>query len=451
MKAPSIKLTISVVLVLLGASLAIMVTSQSDSSGSNEGIIIDFGDWNVTYVEVEEGMDAFSALEYACNRENFELVMKGDQVVSINGLPDGTGDKKWDLFVTAKGEMDWIKITDTSNILISEYSAVAWGLCSQDEVPTPAVDATGINYYNYPQASRVVSLAPSCTETICAVGGFNTLVGTDQYSNYPYEVVEAQEKGDIQITGGFTNPSYETVVKLNPDLVICIDGQASHITTAEKLRKIGINVIVSFGGESLETIMDNTHMIGYGMGYSISTENTVRSMITGLNDIKNILDECFELRYPSVMVSLSTVKSPWVAGSETYISDILSYIYCTNSYGSLSGWVQVNSESIPQYNPSKIIIVSSEYAPTEEDYRKMLDSLPAEWKYTDAYTSGNIYLYSESATDLASRPATRAPQLTELMSRTLHPEAFDDGIEIPKYIGDDYVDYLVYTKELGFN
>ncbi len=452
MKSPSIKLVLSVVLILLGASLAYVATNNTGSSNSSEGIIIDFGGRDIDYVSVSDGSDTMYALEYACQLKGYELEVDGHDVSSINGLPLPEDNRKWNLFLTEKGETSWKRSTaDPSSVIIGDYSAVSWGLCTENETPTPGVDATGYNYYVYPQATRVISLAPSCTETICAVGGINTIIGTDQYSNYPHAVVEKQMAGDIAIVGGYTNPSYELIIQQNPDLVVCIDGQASHLIVAEKLRNVGINVVVSFDGESIDTILDNTHMIGFGMGYTLSLENTLEMLETGLNDIHTVLAECFQLRYPSVMVSLSTVKSPWVSGSNTYVSDILNFTFCINSYEHVSGWVQINSETIVQYNPSYIIVVSAEYSPTEEDYQKMMDGLSKEWKSTDAYKTGNIFIYTESAADLASRPATRVAQLTEILSRTLHPEAFDDGIQIPKYIGDNYTDFLTYTKDMGFN
>ena len=51
------------------------------------------------------------------------------------------------------------------------------------------------------------------------------------------------------------------------------------------------------------------------------------------------------------------------------------------------------------------------------------------------------------ANDLASRVGPRLSQSAELFARILHPEAFDDGVVIPKYIGDDYVDHLTITNE----
>lgn len=446
------KIVVSVVLVLLAASLAVVLTSGSQQANSSDGILIDFGDRSITFVNMNGDEDSMSALEYACQVEGYELVVEDGRVKSINGFPQESGGLIWDLYVTHRGEITWTKIDGNySDIIIGECTAVAWGLCRGNDVPTTAVDSTGLNYYSYPQATRVISLAPSCTETICAVGAVNTIIATDLYSNYPQAVVDAQEKGTIAIVGGFTNPSYELIVQQNPDMVICVGGQASHISVAEKLRAVGINVLVIYDGEDIDTILNNTHMVGVALGYTISAEDTINDITEGMEEVQYVLDSYSQLRYPSVMVSLSTVKSPWVSGSNTYVSDILSFTFCTNSYDSLNGWVQVNSESIMQYDPDCIIIVNSDYEPTEEAYLEMIQNMSAEWKETSAYKEGKIYLLTESATDLASRPATRVAQLTELLSKILHPEAFSDDIDIPKYVGDDYTEYLTYTKDLGFN
>ena len=453
MEKIKIKVAISIVLVVLSALLAVAMV-PSTSSASTNGIIIDFGDRDIAYVSVDVNSysDAMSALEYACSYSGFELVVETSSVISIDSLPSSGSVATWALYVTTVGSTEWTKITgDPADIQVDGYSAVAWGLCLDGELPTTAVDATGYCYYSYGQATRVVSLAPSCTETICADGGLNLIVGTDQYSNYPSAVVEGQENGTIAIVGGYTNPSYELIIEANPDLVICLANQSGHLTMADKLRAVGINVVVMYGGESIDTILDNTYIVGESMGYNLKTQTTVNELESGLQDINDVLSNYFQIEYPSVMVSLSASKSPWVAGSDTYISDILSYVYCTNSYSGESGWAMVNSETVVQYNPEYIIIVSSDYSDTEESYQAMLDSLSAEWKSTDAYKNGNIYLLTESATDLASRPSVRVAQLTELVARIMHPDAFDDDIVVPYYIGDDYVDYLTYTKDLGFN
>jgi iron complex transport system substrate-binding protein len=448
------KLTISIVLIIVGASLAVAATSTQSPAVSTDGIIIDFGNRDITFVGVDTAAypDAFSALEYACASEKFLLVSDGEAVEAIDSRPASPGAYSWGLYVTNIGDRDWTKVNGTpSEILIAGYSAVAWALCAEGESPTWAVDSTGVSYYGYPMAKRVICLAPSVTETVVAIGGLNTIVGTDLYSDFPMSVVEAQNKGKIAIVGGYSNPSFELILKQNPDLVLCTSSQASHIAMADKLRNKGINVVVTDDGESIGTILDNTHMVGTGMGYEMGSERVIGSLNDALDEIHGILSDDDLKRYPKVMVALSTDKAPWVSGSDTYLSDIVDFNYASNAYDAVTGWQQVNSESIFKYNPEFILIVGYEGEPSESDYQKLMNGLPAEWKRTDAFKNGDIYVFEESSASLASRPSPRAAQITELVARILHPDSFGDGIIVPKYFGDNFRDYLTITKEMNYD
>ena len=453
MEKTSLKLIVSVVLILMGASLAVVFSTASSPTGSSDGILIDFGEREIVHVELvdDDSSDALSALEYACLKEGLELVMRDGKVISVNGIPDVGSSRWWRLFVTEIGSTEWTEIeSDPSVIILEDYSAVAWGLCEGDDIPTTAVDASGMNYYKYKRPGRTISLAPSCTETVCAVGAFDSIVATDMYSNYPYSVYAAQQSGSIAIVGGYTNPSYELIVQQNPDMVICISSQVSHLLVAEKLRKIGIDVVVTYDGEDLKTTIDNIYMVGMAMEYFVVTEETVDELTEALNIINGTLEDHFQIKYPDVMVSLSNVKSPWVSGSGTYFSDVLEFTFSRNVYGSQNGWVQVNSESIMQYDPSVIILVT-DCEPNERAYQDMLAGLPAEWKKTRAFVDGEIYVLTEITTDVASRSGPRIAQLTELVARILHPDAFEEGFVMPKYVGNNYEDYLTYTKDLNYN
>jgi ABC-type Fe3+-hydroxamate transport system, periplasmic component len=453
MERNTYKLTITVVLILIGASLAVVFSSSTSSMALSNGIIVDFGGRDITYsdVDTEEMPDAFSALQFVCDKEGFDLVLNGNEVITIDSLPGTGSPDTWGLYVTPIGKTGWEKTeADPLTILITDFSAVAWGLFSEDKYPTPAVDGSGVNFYNYDQPRRTISLAPSCTETLCSVGGVDTIVGTDQYSNYPFAVAAGQAAGKITIVGGFTNPSYELIVQQRPDMVICIASQVSHLVIAEKLRNVGIDVIVTFDGEDIGTVLDNIYMVGTGIGYTLTTERTLSEITEAMDMIQETLNNHFQIKYPDVMVALSAVKSPWVSGANTYISDILTFTYSENVYSAENGWVQVNSESIMQYNPSAIIVVGSEYL-SEDDYERFMDSLPAEWKNTGAYRTGEIYVLSEITADVASRPGPRIAQLTELTARILHPDAFSDGITVPKCVGYGYEYYLTITKDLDYN
>lgn len=447
------KIAISIVLVLMGASLAIALTPDTSIVRYADGLIIDFGSREIAYTPVDTAVnpDAASALEFSCLEKRYPLVMEGGSVVTIDSRPTASDDRTWSLFVTKKGDTAWSKAENPSEIQIAEYSAVAWGLCLEGGYPTTGVDATGINYYGYSQATRIVTLSPSTTETVVAVGGFNTIVGTDMYSDYPQSIVEGRENGRIAEVGGYSTPNFELVLKQRPDLVVCISTQAAHLSIAYKLREKGINAVVSFDGESIDTILDNVHVIGTAMGYELGRDRVIDTMYDAFDSIKGILEVDFTRTYPRVMVALNTVKSPWVSGGGTYMSDILDFVFAVNVYGDSYNWIQANSESVFKYNPDVIMVVGYEGSPTKEEYDRMLSELPAEWKRTTAFKTGEIYVFEESAADLASRPAPRAVQLTELVARILHPEAFGDGAKVPKYFGNDFKNYLTLTKDIDFS
>ena len=148
--------------------------------------------------------------------------------------------------------------------------------------------------------------------------------------------------------------------------------------------------------------------------------------------------------------SLSPSKAPWVAGSATYVDDIIVTSLSENVYSSSYGWIQSNSELIAKSNPEIAIIISDEYYATESDYGTMLDNLSAEWKQTDAYKNNQIYLFGEELAEMAQIPGPRYAQLMEIIVLVLYHEIIHPDEIFPNYIGDNYRDFLTITEYLGF-
>ncbi|MDO5862201.1 MAG: helical backbone metal receptor [Thermoplasmata archaeon] len=448
MQGGQVKTVVSVAILLVGLVLTVITVSSASSTDSSSGIIIDFGDYEVSYSAQDESLSPIDALENACGALGYELQTSGSDVLSIDGRSN-TSEKTWSLYVVESGSTEWTSLSSATSVKLSDYTAVCYGYCGADDEPAPAVDETGYSIYGHDAPSRIVSLAPSCTETICAVGGLDSIVATDQYSDYPSEVPERQSSGEIAIVGGFTNPSYEKVLQQSPDLVVCISTQNAHLQMAEKLRAVGIRVLVLDGGESIDAVLDNIYMTGVVLENAegaAEVADTISGQITEVSNIVDTYDFKWEKR---VMVALSAVQSPWVSGSGTYVSDVMSLICVSNIYDSEAGWVQVNAETIIKYNPEVIIVVSSDYEATQEDYDSMLASMSEQWKGTDAYKNGNIYLFTGEAADCASRAGPRVAELTELLARAIHGEAFSDGVVLPKYVGDDYTDYLTIARSVS--
>ena len=113
------------------------------------------------------------------------------------------------------------------------------------------------------------------------------------------------------------------------------------------------------------------------------------------------------------------------------------------------GWVHVTSDRVPHANPDKIIIVTSEYSATQAEYDYLYSNLPAQWKDTEAWRNGEVYVICESAADMVQRFGPRTAQVAELVAMILHPKAFDT--EVPKIIGDGYEQYLSYSSYMGYD
>lgn len=441
-----LKVILSLIVVLSGTFIGVSLTNDSSASSSGT-FTVDFGNYTLESDSSSENSNAYEALISLCNTYSFDLVFSTDGAVEkINGQPSSGDSRTWGLY-TQNSKAVWQKYEgNASSLKISSYAGVSWGLCKDGETPTTVVDASGYSFYGYGTAKRIVCLAPSCTETVCALGGEELIVGTDRYSNYPASVEQKREAKLIAEVGSYTSPSYEAIVQLDPDLVIGISSQYSHVKVINKLREVGINCVVTGGGEDLKTVYDNTYMVGIAMGLTSEAVTITQSLKEQVEQTYSIV--AASTSTPSVMTSLSADKAPWVAGQNTYVSDIYSKSGARNAFGqSVDGWRQINAEMIVDNNPQYIIIIS-EGSATAENYQTMLDSLSKEWQSSDAYKNGNIYMFCDSAADMLQRPSTRLAQLTEIIGRICHESSFSDSIEIPKYIGDNYTDYITYSKEL---
>ncbi|MEA4977166.1 MAG: helical backbone metal receptor [Methanomassiliicoccaceae archaeon] len=452
-KTVRIKTVLSAAIIVSCVMFTVLAASGQTNAQGTDGLIIDFGGGETYFGTIadSEDPDAKEWLDVTCTIFGFDAVWDGEEVVSIDSSVSGTDGRTWALYVVEKPVSDiqetysWVKTsTNPQDVKIKDYAAVAWAYCSEGGNPSRAVDATGKCFYGYGHPSRIVSMAPSCTEMICSVGGERKLVGTDEYSNYPGSVESARSSGEIASIGGFTNPSYESIVMTNPDLVVCINSQYSHLNMAERLRSAGINVVVVDGGEDVSSILESIMMVGTAMGIRETADNTVDGIAAEIFNIESIVDGNSSAP-KNGMIALSTDKSPWTSGSYTYASDILNIISVGNSFGDLGGWVMVNSESLVKEDIDFIVIIASDGPSTQREYDKVLDSLGDEWKRTDAYKNGKIYFLTDSAADLASRAGPRVAQFTELMARIIQDTAFDG--DMPMYIGDDYRDYISLTKD----
>ncbi len=450
-------LTAIMVVVSIVGVLLLHNVGASPSLFQSEGILVDFGNnktvWtNANYDDV--GTDPAVLLDYSAKSIGFTYEMDGTgniyRVVYDDGVHgeityENGPDRAWGLWCIEKDSVDYKKM-ESFDIDASDYKITTWAFMSADDTPTIALDATGVNIYGYTSPKSIITLSPVATETLCSIKGASTsIIGTDMYSDYPEAIKRGHEDRTISIVGSYTDPSYESIMSLDPDLVVCDGSQRSHVKMAESLRNSGVNAIVIYECTDMKTILDNVFILGSAIG---SGMRATESMNTLSDAMTQIVDSITGGDSKKVMVSLGRNAAPYVAGDNTFIDDMLDSTGDVNVFSDMSGWPQPVSEYIVERNPEYIIVIDADgYTPSE--YDSFLSVLSEEWKNTDAYINGNIYLLCEEMGNLAQRSAPRAFQMMEVVAMILHPDDFTGGSTLPKAIGNDYADYLTITKNLG--
>ena len=455
MEPVKLKALLSVIIISSGAFLMLIVgTGASASAYQSQGLAVDFGGMDVVWTDADLNVisDPIDLLISVCNENGFICNITGRTVDGITR--DGTDFdsdalKQWRFWVILKGDTEWTEIGHPYDVELKGYTTCVWAYCGASERPAVGADQSGNSIYGYARPQRTVSLSPSITEIFGSLRAVSTLVGVDRYSNYPDSVMTGRGTGDIAVVGDFIAPSYELIMGTQPEMVFCDGSQYSHYEMSERLRRSSVGTVVLYSGESIETIMNNIYIVGVVLNYELAALEVVKELRTAQ---QTLIDKLYaaHVGYVTSMLALSPDVDPWVSGKYTYADDMNTLVFGVNAMPSnFYGWVHATPEAVPSANPSVIIIISSDYHPGE--YGTMWGSLSELWKSTDAYKSGQIYLFCDELAEMASRPGPRYMQAMELIAMILHPGAFSQTL--PKAIGGDYEQYLdpAISKYLGFN
>ena len=234
---------------------------------------------------------------------------------------------------------------------------------------------------------RIISLAPSITEDLFALGLGGKVVGDTTYDNYPPAAV------NITKVGGFSSPSIEKIVSLNPDIVFA--SSLENNTLLSTLSGYGIPTVV-INPTSLTGILNDLSLIGKVTG---STGN-ISALVANLTQ-KMTANSISVASHPRVLylVWYDPIMS---AGADTFEGDIIAHAGGINvaQLANVSGYGTMSKESIVALNPS-VIIANSAMNSTAVQQVKSDPALAT----VDAVKNGKIYILDS---DIISRPGPRA-------------------------------------------
>jgi iron complex transport system substrate-binding protein len=258
-------------------------------------------------------------------------------------------------------------------------------------------------------AQRIVSMAPSNTEILYAVGAGGQVVGRDEFSNYP----EAA-KAVPSVGGSMGNYSLEQIVSLKPDLVL-----AAEINTPEQVKALsdlGLNVYYLKNPVDLEGMYANLETVGKLTGNDSKAAELVASLKQRVEAVKSKVASLDNT--PSVFYELdgSEPARPWTAGSGTFIDLLITMAQGENVGAAIQGsWGQLSQEALLVANPDFILLGDAAYGTTAEQ----VAARPG-WENLAAVQKGQVLPFDD---DTVSRPGPRLVDALEELVRILHPEA----------------------------
>jgi iron complex transport system substrate-binding protein len=257
--------------------------------------------------------------------------------------------------------------------------------------------------------SRIISLAPSLTETVYALGAEDRLVGDTDYCDYP---PEAQKKPKV---GGVINPNLEQIAALHPDLVL-VTKEGNTLDTVRALDALGIPSYAT-DARTVEEIISSTQKLADVLNAAASGKALTGDLQRRLAALHSKLSAV-----PPRRVLFVVWTEPLMSvGKDTFIADALRLAGAASIVDSSQDWPQVGLEEVAHLQPEFLVFAASH----SDSSGRELDALANRpgWRILDAVRNRNIAVIS----DAIVRPAPRIVSVIEDLARQLHPGLFGDA------------------------
>lgn len=278
--------------------------------------------------------------------------------------------------------------------------------------PIVATDQRGKEFTFETPAVRIVSLAPSNTEMLFAVGAGSQVVGRDTFSDYPAEALTVTDIG-----GGFGALDTETILASTPDLVL-----AGELTPAEQIQALedqGLTVFVLGNPVQLAEMYESLRTVARITGHIKETESLIVSLEARVIAVEQKLAGVTER--PLVLYELDGTdpNAPWVPGPGTFVDTLLTMAGANSMSSSLDGaWVQVSLETIIEQDPEIILLGDATWGGVTVE----MVAARGGWDALTAVQHANVFPFDDN---LVSRPGPRLVDGLEALAKLFHPDLFE--------------------------
>ena len=259
--------------------------------------------------------------------------------------------------------------------------------------PLTIIDITETAVTIPQEPQRIISIAPSNTEILFALGLEDKIVGITNYCNFPEETKNIEKIGE-------TFPlNLEKIVSLKPDLILAYAGQLKEIP---RLRELGLKVIV-IEPLNLQETLKSIQMVATVGGIPEKGNILVENLSQRIDQIKTAVFNLKINKRPKIFIG-GIYETIWTPGEGTLFNELISLAGGINIAAGFSGWTKISSEFIVKEDPDIIIIPIGAMNPGDElKIKENIYQRPG-WSNLSAVKTQKIFIVNE---DLFFRPGPR--------------------------------------------
>lgn len=260
---------------------------------------------------------------------------------------------------------------------------------------TVVVDERGARIDLPRPPQRIVTVLPSLTESVCALGACDRLVGVDRYSNWPASVRALPQ------VGGGIDPNVEAIVALKPDVVLL--ARSSRVT--ERLEALGLKVVVlepKNHADVRRVLEALAQVLGTGDAQAVW-----RAIDASVSAAAQSLPE----RVKHTRVYFEVNSAPYAAGEASFIGETLARLGARNI-------VPASLGPFPKLNPEFVVRADPELIMVGERSAQGLEQRPG-WGRIKAVREGRICRFTAEQSDVLVRPGPRMGEAARLMADCL--------------------------------
>ena len=281
--------------------------------------------------------------------------------------------------------------------------------CSKKDVVITDREGNKVTMSN--KLERIISTAPSNTETLVELGLADKLVAIDTYSSDVEGIPSNIEKID------FLNPDAEAIIGLEPDLIIASghNKSGSSDDPFKLVKEAGISVVYIPSSESIQGIYDDIMFIADITKTKEKGQEKVDNMKSQIEEISQKAKNVKEKK--KVYFEIAPAPNLYSFGNSTFLNEMIELVGAENIFKDENSWLAPTEESIIERNPD-VILTNVDYIdnPIQE-----IKSRPG-WENINAVKNNQVYLIDKNS---SSRPSSHIIKALNEMAKAIYPDVYN--------------------------